>query len=156
MRTFGWKMCGGMVLMALCVPVVQAAPACGDPVAVGQAFLKASADDFLATSPSVLTPGFAQLLAAERECQRVEEGICRFDSDPWLDGQDGEIDAPPVFTATPSTQATRVTVEARYRVWKAARSTRLTLVRANDGCWRVDDMITNSGQSQRALLSAPM
>ena len=105
-----------MVLMALCVPVVQAAPACGDPVAGGQAFLKASADDFLATSPSVLTPGFAQLLAAERECQRVEEGICRFDSDPWLDGQDGEIDAPPVFTATPSTQATRVTVEARYRV----------------------------------------
>ncbi len=137
-------------------PTVQAAPACGDPVAVGQAFLKASADDFLATSPSVLSPGFAQLLAGERECQRVEEGICRFDSDPWLDGQDGEIDAPPVFAVKPTQDPAHVTVEARYRVWKAARLTRLTLVRAADGCWRVDDMVTDSGQSQRALLSAPM
>lgn len=150
-------MCKGILWMVLMfAPAVQAAPACSDPAAVGQAFLKASADDFLATSPRVLTPGFAQLLAAERECQRVEEGICRFDRDPWLDGQDGEIDAPPVFAVTPSTQATRVTVEARYRVWKAARLTRLTLVRADDGCWRVDDMITDSGQSQRALLSAPL
>ncbi len=137
-------------------PTVQAAPACGDPVAVGQAFLKASADDFLATSPSVLTPGFAQLLAGERECQRVEEGICRFDSDPWLDGQDGEIDAPPVFAVKPTQDPAHVTVEARYRVWKAARLARLALVRAADGCWRVDDMVTDSGQSQRALLSAPM
>lgn len=147
----------GIVWMALVLaPTVQAAPACGDPVAVGQAFLKASADDFLATSPSVLTPGFAQLLAGERECQRVEEGICRFDSDPWLDGQDGEIDAPPVFAVKPTQDPAHVTVEARYRVWKAARLTRLTLVRAADGCWRVDDMVTDSGQSQRALLSAPV
>jgi len=146
-----------MLWMALVLaPTVQAAPACGDPVAVGQAFLKASADDFLATSPSVLSPGFAQLLAGERECQRVEEGICRFDSDPWLDGQDGEIDAPPVFAVKPTQDPAHVTVEARYRVWKAARLTRLTLVRAADGCWRVDDMVTDSGQSQRALLSAPM
>ncbi|MNK36855.1 hypothetical protein D3C87_554110 [compost metagenome] len=146
-----------MVWMALLLaPAVQAAPACGDPVAVGQAFLKASANDFLATSPSVLTPGFARLLAAERECQRVEEGICRFDSDPWLDGQDGEIDAPPVLRARSTNDPARVTVEARYRVWKAARLTRLALLRAADGCWRVDDMITHSGQSQRALLSAPM
>lgn len=147
----------GIVWMALVLaPTVQAAPACGDPVAVGQAFLKASADDFLATSPSVLTPGLSTLLAAERECQRVEEGICRFDSDPWLDGQDGEIDAPPVFAVKPTKDPTRVTVEARYRVWKAARLARLTLVRAADGCWRVDDMVTDSGQSQRALLSAPV
>ncbi|MCF7752638.1 hypothetical protein KQ945_17900 [Bacillus subtilis subsp. subtilis] len=140
----------------LLAPGVQAATVCGDPVAVGQAFFNASVEDFLAASPALLTPGFAQVLAGERECQREEEGICRFDSDPWLDGQDGEIDTPPVFVAPPSKEAARVTVEARYRVWDDPRVTRVPMVRGDDGCWRVDDLITHGGQSQRALLSAPL
>ncbi|MEG2806120.1 hypothetical protein, partial [Stenotrophomonas sp.] len=108
----------GLLWMALlAAPGVQAAPACEEPVAVAQAFFKASVDDFLASPPALLTPAFARAMAGERECQRVEQGICRFDRDPWLDGQDGEIDAPPRFVARPSKAGAPVVVEARYPVW---------------------------------------
>lgn len=47
MRRPGWKICRGTALMALCVPAVQAAPACDDPVAVARRFQQASVDDLL-------------------------------------------------------------------------------------------------------------
>ena len=41
----------------------------------------------------------------------------------------------------------------RYAVWKKAYVTRLPMVRQGQGCWQVDDILTNSGRSVRKILA---
>lgn len=156
MRTPGWKIYGGMALMALCVPVGQAAPACDDPVAVARRFQQASVGDLLATPAEVLTLALGRLFDEERACQRREQGICHLDSDPWLDGQDGEIDAPFVFARVAGSAADVATVEVRYAVWGEPYRARLSLRQRGDGCWGVDDMITQHGSRLRDQLTEPL
>ncbi|MCH1907508.1 MULTISPECIES: hypothetical protein [Stenotrophomonas] len=148
-------MTGAGVLGLLLAPVAQAAPACAAPLAVARALFQAGTSArFLDTPDALLAPGFARLIAAERDCQQREQGICRLDHDPWLDGQDGEVDAGPGYQWVAQSPAAG-TVEVRFAVWGEPRLARLAMRRQADGCWRAEDLITDRGQSLRALLVRP-
>ena len=140
--------------MLLAVGGVKAAPVCAAPLAVAEAFHAASVDDVLDATPALLTERLGAAFAGERECQVREQGICRLDYDPWLDGQDGEIDGAVHFAVAQPAAQGRVEVRADYRVWGEARHARL-LLREERGCWRMDDFIDNGGGSLHDLLTGP-
>ena len=145
-----------MIAGLLLAPAVQAASACQEPAAVARAFYEATTGngDLLEPPPALVSAAFGRALRAERVCQQREEGICKIDSDPWLDAQDGDIDSPVRYNWK-ETSATTGHVEMRYSVWKAAYVTRLPMVRQGQGCWQVDDILTNSGRSVRKILAQP-
>ncbi|CAH0176066.1 YbjP/YqhG family protein [Stenotrophomonas lactitubi] len=141
----------------LLAPTVQAAPACQEPTEVARAFFEATTGkgDLLQPPQALVSAAFAKALHAERACQVREEGICAIDSDPWLDAQDGDIDSP-VRYSWKQASATAGQVEMRYAVWNKAYVTRLPMVRKGEGCWQVDDILTNSGRSVRKILAQPV
>lgn len=153
MRKTGMFVLAGLLL----APTVQAAPACQEPVAVARAFFEATTGDgdLLEPPPALVSPAFGNALRGERACQQREEGICTIDSDPWLDAQDGDIETP-VRYRWKEVLATVGEVEMRYAVWKKAYVTRLPMVRQGQGCWQVDDILTNSGRSVRKILAQPL
>lgn len=150
MRKTGMFMIAGLLLAAN----VQASPACQEPVAVARAFYQATTGDgdLLEPPPALVSPAFGKALRGERACQQREEGICMIDSDPWLDAQDGDIETP-VRYSWKEASATAGRVEMRYSVWKKAYVTDLPMVRQGQGCWQVDDILTNSGRSVRKILA---
>ncbi|MBH1634243.1 DUF3828 domain-containing protein [Stenotrophomonas maltophilia] len=152
MRKTGMLMIAGLLL----APAAQAAPACQEPAAVARAFYDATTSDGALLEPpsALVSPGFGKALRGERACQQREEGICTIDSDPWLDAQDGDIETP-VRYSWKEASATAGEVEMRYSVWKKAYVTRLSMVRQGQGCWQVDDILTNSGRSVRKILAQP-
>ncbi|MEG0195414.1 MAG: hypothetical protein RR698_19870 [Stenotrophomonas sp.] len=149
----------GMVVMlaGLFTPAVQAAPVCQEPTAVARAFYEATTGkgDLLEPPATLVSPAFNTALRGERACQTREEGICTIDADPWLDAQDGDIDSP-VRYAWKEASATTGKIEMRYSVWGKAYVTRLPMVRRQQGCWQVDDILTNSGRSVRKILAQPV
>jgi len=153
MRKTGMFVLAGLLL----APTVQAALACQEPVAVARAFFEATTGDgdLLEPPPALVSPAFGKALRGERACQQREEGICTIDSDPWLDAQDGDIETP-VRYRWKEASATAGQVEMRYAVWKKAYLTRLPMVRQGQGCWQVDDILTNSGRSVRKILAQPL
>lgn len=153
MRKTGMSVIAGLLLAS----TVQAAPACQEPTAIARAFFEATTGngDLLEPPPALVSPGFGTALRGERACQQREEGICTIDSDPWLDAQDGDIETP-VRYSWKEASATSGQVEMRYSVWKKAYVTRLPMVRQRQGCWRVDDILTNSGRSVRKILAQPL
>ena len=154
MRKTGMFMIAGLLL----APAAQAAPACEDAVGVARAFFEATSGDagYVLDAPRALvSPAFGKALREERACQAREEGICTIDSDPWLDAQDGDIEGP-VRYGWNETSATFGQVELRYSVWKKPYVTRLPMVRKGQGCWQVDDVITQSGRSVRRILAQPV
>lgn len=153
MRKTGMFVLAGLLL----APTVQAAPACQEPVAVARAFFEATTGngDLLEPPPALVSLAFGKALRGERACQQREEGICTIDSDPWLDAQDGDIETP-VRYRWKEASATAGEVELRYAVWKKAYLTRLPMVRQGQGCWQVDDILTNSGRSVRKILAQPI
>lgn len=143
------------VLGLLLAPASQAAPACADPLAVARAFFEASAASrFLDAPDALLSTDFAGAMADERDCQERGQGICRLDYDPWLDGQDGEIDGEAAYRWQAGPPAVG-TVEVRFSVWGEPHRTRLAM-RRQEGCWRVDDLVTHRGESMRAVLARPL
>lgn len=150
MRKTGMFVIAGLLLAAN----AQAAPACQEPEAVARAFYQATTGDgdLLEPPPALVSPAFGKALRGERACQQREEGICTIDSDPWLDAQDGDIETP-VRYSWKEASATAGQVEMRYSVWKKAYVTRLPMVRQGQGCWQVDDILTNSGRSVRKILA---
>ena len=128
-----------------------------DSYAVARAFYEATTGngDLLEPPPALVSPAFVKALRGERACQVREEGICTIDSDPWLDAQDGDIDSP-VRYSWKEISATTGQVEMRYSVWNTAYLTRLPMVREGQGCWQVDDILTNSGRSVRRILAQPV
>ncbi len=150
MRKTGMFVIAGLLLAAN----VQASPACQEPVAVARAFYQATTGDgdLLEPPPPLVSPAFGKALRGERACQQREDGICTIDSDPWLDAQDGDIETP-VRYSWKEASATAGQVEMRYSVWKKAYVTRLPMVRQWQGCWQVDDILTNSGRSVRKILA---
>ncbi|WP_312736160.1 hypothetical protein [Stenotrophomonas sp.] len=147
-----------MIASLLLAPAAHAAPACEDAAGVARAFFEATSGDdgrVLDAPPALVSPAFAKALREERACQVREEGICTIDSDPWLDGQDGEIDSAVRYGWKP-VSATAGEVTLSYSVWKSAHLTRLPMVRHGKGCWQVDDVITNGGQSVRKILAQPV
>ncbi len=153
MRKTGMWVIAGLLL----APAVQAAPACQAPVAVARAFYEATTGkgDLLQPPPALVSPAFGKALRDERACQVREQGICTIDSDPWLDGQDGDIDSA-VDYRWQQGSASAGMVEMRYTVWKQARLTRVPMVRQGNGCWQVDDIVTSRGQSVRKILAQPV
>lgn len=153
MRKTGMLMIAGLLL----APTVQASPACQEPEAVARAFYEATTGngDLLEPPPALVSPAFGKALRGERACQQREEGICTIDSDPWLDAQDGDIETP-VRYSWKEASASAGQVEMRYSVWKKAYLTRLPMVRHGQGCWQVDDIVTNSGRSVRKILAQPL
>lgn len=145
-----------MIAGLLLAPAVQASPACQEPEAVARAFYQATTGhgDLLEPPPALVSPAFGKALRGERACQQREEGICTIDSDPWLDAQDGDIETP-VRYSWKEASASAGQVEMRYSVWKKAYLTRLPMVRHGQGCWQVDDIVTNSGRSVRKILAQP-
>ncbi|MCF3495156.1 hypothetical protein C7E15_13440 [Stenotrophomonas maltophilia] len=141
----------------LLAPTAQAAPACQEPAAVARAFYEATTGngDLLEPPAALVSPAFGKALRGERACQQREEGICTIDSDPWLDAQDGDIETP-VRYSWKEASASAGQVEMRYSVWKKAYLTRLPMVRHGQGCWQVDDILTNSGRSVRKILAQPL
>jgi len=150
MRKTGMFVIAGLLLATN----AQAAQACQEPVAVARAFYQATTGDgdLLEPPPALVSPAFGKALRGERACQQREEGICTIDSDPWLDAQDGDIESP-VRYSWKEASATAGQVEMRYSVWKKAYVTRLPMVRQGQGCWQVDDILTNSGRSLRKILA---
>lgn len=146
-----------VMLAALLTPAVQAAPVCSDAAGVARAFFEATHGDgdLLAPPAALVSPAFGKALRAERACQVREEGICTIDSDPWLDGQDGDIDGPVRYVWQPAS-ATTGKVEMRYPVWGTPRLTLLPMLRIGEGCWQVDDIITDRGHSVRKILAQPV
>ena len=145
-----------MIAGLLLAPTVQASPACQEPEAVARAFYQATTGngDLLEPPPALVSPALGQALRGERACQQREEGICTIDSDPWLDAQDGDIETP-VRYSWKEASASAGQVEMRYSVWKKAYLTRLPMVRHGQGCWQVDDIVTNNGRSVRKILAQP-
>lgn len=145
-----------MIAGLLLAPTVQASLACQEPEAVARAFYQATTGngDLLEPPPALVSPAFGKALRGERACQQREEGICTIDSDPWLDAQDGDIETP-VRYSWKEASASAGQVEMRYSVWKKAYLTRLPMVRHGQGCWQVDDIVTNSGRSVRKILAQP-
>jgi hypothetical protein len=146
-----------VIIGLLLAPTVQAAPACQQPADVARAFFEATTGkgDLLEPPQALVSAAFAKALHGERACQVHEEGICTLDSDPWLDAQDGEIDSP-VRYSWKQASATAGQVEMRYPVWGKAYVTRVPMVRKGEGCWQVDDILTNSGRSVRRILAQPL
>ncbi|MGX9708908.1 hypothetical protein [Stenotrophomonas maltophilia group sp. LNF259] len=153
MRKTGMLMIAGLLL----APAVQASPACQEPEAVARAFYAATTGDgdLLEPPSALVSPAFGKALRGERACQQREEGICTIDSDPWLDAQDGDIETP-VRYSWKEASASAGQVEMRYSVWKKDYLTRLPMVRHGQGCWQVDDILTNSGRSVRKILAQPI
>lgn len=146
-----------VLLATLFTPAVQAAPVCEDATGVARAFYAATTGngDLLEPPAALVSPAFNKALRGERACQVREEGICTIDSDPWVDAQDGDIDGP-VRYSWKEASATAGQVEMRYPVWGKAYVTRLPMVREHEGCWQVDDIVTNSGRSVRSILAQPV
>ncbi|WP_440138080.1 hypothetical protein [Stenotrophomonas maltophilia] len=146
-----------VMLTVLLTPAVQAAPVCRDAAEVARALFEATSGggDLLAPPTALVSPALLRALHAERACQQREEGICTIDSDPWLDAQDGDIDSPVRYRWVQAS-ATAGQVEMRYSVWKKAYLTRLPMVRKGEGCWQVDDILSNSGRSVRSILAQPV
>ncbi|WP_294987523.1 hypothetical protein [uncultured Stenotrophomonas sp.] len=153
MRKTGMWVIAGLLL----APIVQAAPACQEPADVARAFFEASTGkgDLLQPPPALVSAAFGKALRGERACQVREEGICTIDSDPWLDGQDGDIDSA-VRYQWKQASATAGQVEMYYTVWGEARLTRVPMVRQGQGCWQVDDILTHRGRSVRKILAQPV
>lgn len=153
MRKTGMFVIAGLLLAAN----AQAGLACQEPAAVARAFYEATTGDgdLLEPPPALVSAAFGKALRGERACQQREEGICTIDSDPWLDAQDGDIETP-VRYSWKEASTTVGQVEMRYSVWKKAYVTRLPMVRQGQGCWQVDDILTNSGRSVRKILAQPV
>jgi len=144
------------MLGLLLAPASHAATPCAEPLAVARALFEAgTAARFLDAPDALLSVGFARAMADERKCEEREQGICRLDHDPWLDGQDGEIDSEAAYRWLARSAAVG-TVEVRYSVWGEPRRTRLEMRRQDDGCWRVDDLVTDRGLSLRGILEQPL
>ena len=111
---------------------------------------------------SFLSPGLFALLQAEWRCQVIEEGLCAFDDDPWLNADSGQV-LDPVTFAVAAASASRATVDMQFRYgWKdqdtptpvPARAT-LTLVKdAKSGCWLLDDLVGRKGLSLRKAMAS--
>jgi hypothetical protein len=147
----------------------QSGAACvaDDPVATarwiyandrGFAFHQSGRD--LSKRVTYLSPALYALLRADWECQKVEEGICALDADPWLNAQDGE-ELPPVNFLLTSTVSSKATVTMTFRFgWQDTNSpvpvpaeARLELSRdAQSGCWQLDDLIGRKGVSLKKQL----
>lgn len=145
-----------VVMGSLLSAGAQAAPVCQEPMAVARAFHDATVEgDFLQPPVALVSAAFASATRAERACQQREEGICTLDFDPWLDGQDGDIDSAATYAWRARSPASGE-VEVRFTVWGEPHLTRLPMVRQGEGCWQVDDVITHRGQSVRAVLAQPV
>ena len=122
-----------------------------DPLAAAKAFYQKHIDFYYA-DPSKLgdaiTPRLMKVLQENFDCSDGQE--CALDSDPWIDAQDGDI-ADPVTFALGDHAADHATVIMHY-IFALSASQRspqklsLKLVHT-DQCWRVDDMITPTGDS---------
>ncbi len=144
------------VLGLLLAPASQAAPLCVDPLAVARALFEAgTAARFLDAPDALLSAEFSRAMAGERDCQEREQGVCRLDYDPWLDGQDGDIDGDASYQWHAASPDSGV-VEVRFPVWGQGHRTRLAMRRQGDRCWRVDDVVTNRGESVREVLARPV
>ena len=109
---------------------------------------------------SFLSPGLFTLLQAEWRCQVIEEGLCAFDDDPWLNADTGEVLDPVTFRIDAAT-ASRAEIGMQFRYgWKDRQTPRpvpahatLTLVKvAPSGCWLLDDLVGRKGLSLRKAM----
>ena len=109
---------------------------------------------------SFLSPGLLALLQAEWRCQVIEEGLCAFDDDPWLNADAGEVLDPVSFQITSET-ASRAEIGMQFRYgWKDQQTptpvpahATLTLVKvAPSGCWLLDDLVGRKGLSLRKAM----
>lgn len=108
---------------------------------------------------SFLSPQLHDLLVAERNCERRNEGLCSLGANPWINAQDGDMLPPINFELTSST-ATTATVRMSYRFgWTdqiekaASAANRFEFLRdPESGCWLLDDLAGRVGISLKALL----
>lgn len=92
----------------------------------------------------------------------MEEGLCAFDSDPWLNADTGEVPGPVAFVLA-SMNASRATVAMQLHVGTtdrgpaepgAAKAT-LTLIKiAPSGCWMLEDLMGAKGRSLRRTMES--
>ncbi len=142
----------GVMLVLAAVPHVADA-ACPEPADWARDF-RARHARFYAGPPSPallaqLTPSFGTLLSKEAAYAGGEVG--HLDYDPWLGAQDGEIGQPVTFEAK-ARDADTSEVSMRYRFVlgdeRAATPHVVHLVlRRHDGCWRLDDFVTPTGDA---------
>jgi hypothetical protein len=111
---------------------------------------------------SFLSPGLFVLLQAEWRCQVIEEGLCAFDNDPWLNADSGQVLEPVSFEVA-SMSASRASVDMRFRYgWQdqetpapvPAKATLTLLKDAASGCWLLDDLVGREGQSLRKAMES--
>jgi hypothetical protein len=146
----------GILASCLALPALPAAAAgClgKEPVAAAQAFYRKHVDFYYADPAGfrdLVTPDLFKVLAMEHACAQGQE--CALDSDPWVDAQDGDISDPITFTLGDHDGA-HATVVMAY-IFALSTSQRqpqhlsLKMLRADgEQCWRVDDMITPTGNS---------
>jgi hypothetical protein len=111
---------------------------------------------------SFLSPGLFTLLQAEWRCQVIEEGLCAFDFDPWLNADTGQVLDPVTFEVA-TMSSSRATVNMHFLYGWPAPDTRkpvpavATLVLVKDaasGCWLLDDLVGRKGQSLRKAMES--
>ncbi len=146
------RVLAAMMLVLAAVPHVAAAD-CPAPADWARDF-RARHALFYAGPPSPallaqLTPSFGALLAKEAAYAGGEVG--HLDYDPWLGAQDGEIGQPVTFEAKArDAETTEVSMRYRFVLGDERPSiphvVRLVL-RRHDGCWRLDDVVTPTGDA---------
>lgn len=111
---------------------------------------------------SFLAPGLFDLLQAEWRCQVIEEGLCAFDNDPWLNADTGQVLDPVTFEVA-LRSGSRATVDMYFRYGLQDQDTpkpvpaqaTLTLVKdAVSGCWLLDDLVGRKGRSLRKAMES--
>ena len=113
---------------------------------------------------SFLSPGLFNLLEEEWRCQVIEEGLCAFDNDPWMNAGSGQVLDPVTFELT-SKESSRAVVTMHFRYgWQdqdqnkpapVPATAALTLVKdATSGCWRLDDLAGRKGRSLRKAMES--
>lgn len=89
---------------------------------------------------------FAALVAADERCQQAEHGLCYVDYNPWIDGQDGEVDD--LHLVLMQGDAKRAVVTAQFKSLGQKVALRFDLAQEDGRGWRIDDI---HGRSVRSL-----
>lgn len=149
-----------MLLGVFLLLPLTAVAACPAPADWARRFHAAHAGFHVGTpSPALLAQITAPLGALlMREADYAGGEVGHLDHDPWLGAQDGEVRAPAFAVESIVDDAAVVSMRYRHaldgRRASTPRAAHLVL-RRQDGCWRLHDLLTPRGDSLSQLYAQP-
>lgn len=147
----------GLLIVGTC----DATPACvgATPTDVVRWTLAHHPDLMGADSQRYLSKALRTAIKSDVDRAKRESEICALcDGDIWTDSQEGAMRSKPSFELTQRAREADVTLHFQFSVapdiQAESRSARVILKQEN-GCWKLDDLINQSGSIRQLLVAPP-